>query len=249
MAGYRKSIVTDVEWQRAPRAITRIGCKAKVIVMSTNSIQLSISFSHTEHNHLLCPTIMRSFLRSNGKVTDVDIEEARALKIAGMRTSQIMNYFKQQLGGFQNIGFIRKDLSDYTCFGDIITFDTTYKANAYGRPMMPIVGVKHHHQTIVFAIAILVDETACTFEWMLRALLEAMFNKMPVSMAIDGDRATRHIDFIRAIKNGINDMRIKELNYFISAQIKPFPSTKLTNLEGSAVELYTRASFVLGHHT
>ncbi|KAE8675191.1 hypothetical protein F3Y22_tig00111691pilonHSYRG00001 [Hibiscus syriacus] len=50
--------------------------------------------------------------------------------------------------------------SDYTCFGDVIAFDTTYKDNLYGRPIMPIVGVNHHHNTIVFATAIIADETA-----------------------------------------------------------------------------------------
>ncbi|KAL4351728.1 hypothetical protein GQ457_06G020720 [Hibiscus cannabinus] len=236
-AGYRKSNISDVDRQRARRAITRIGCKAKVVVMCTNSNQWRISFSHTEHNHPLCPTIMRPFLRSNRKVTYADIEEARAMKTAGIRTSQIMNLFQQQSGGFQNVGFIKKDLynaiqtyvdaeicdgdvnaliayfdckkeqdnvffiqynldeslrlhnifwcdstsrSDYTCFGDIIAFDTTYKANAYGRPLMPIVGA---------------DETAYTFEWVLRAFLEAMFNKTPISVVTDGDRAMQ-----RAIK-------------------------------------------------
>ncbi|KAL4278168.1 hypothetical protein GQ457_14G009630 [Hibiscus cannabinus] len=413
-AGFRKSKISDVDRQRAPRAITRIGCKAKVVVMSTNSNQWRISFSHTEHNHPLCPTNMRPFLRSNRKVTCADIAEARAMKTAGIRTSQIMNLFQQQSGGFHNVGFIKKDLynaiqtyvdaelcdgdvnaliayfdckkeqdngffiqysldeslrlhnlfwcdstsrSDYTCFGDIIAFDTTYKANAYGRPLMPIVGVNHHHQTIVFGIAILADETADTFEWVLRAFLEAMFNKTPISVVTDGDRAmqraiktvfplarhricswhlsrnaqanigdkkftaafsrcmsawwtttefdrewrsvvkhfniedhpwvvekdqTQHlwaqayltghffgnvrstqrcesmnavlaivlnskktyIDFVRAIENAIADMRIKELKEdFVSAQTTPYPTTKLTDLEGSASELYTRASF------
>ncbi|KAL4388873.1 hypothetical protein GQ457_09G015340 [Hibiscus cannabinus] len=358
-AGYRKSKICDVDRQRAPRAITRIGCKEKVVVMSTNSNQWRISFSHTEHNHPLCPTNMRPFLRSNRKVTYADIEEARAMKTAGIRTSQIMNLFQQQSGGFHNVGFIRKDLynaiqtyvdaelcdcdvnaliayfdckkeqdngffiqyslnkSDYTCFGDIIAFDTTYKANAYGRPLMPIVGVNHHHQTIVFGIAILADETADTFEWVLREFLEAVFNKTPISVVTNGDRAmqraiktvfpiarhricswhlsrnaqanivvekdqTQHlwaqayltghffanvrstqrcesmnaalaivlnskktyIDFACAIENAINDMRIKELKEdFVCAQTTPYPTTKLTDLEGSASELYTRASF------
>ncbi|KAE8732318.1 hypothetical protein F3Y22_tig00002237pilonHSYRG01697 [Hibiscus syriacus] len=55
--------------------------------------------------------------------------------------------------------------SDYTCFGDVITFDTTYKDNLYGRPIMPIVGVNHHHNAIVFATTIIADETSQSFEW------------------------------------------------------------------------------------
>ncbi|KAE8661408.1 hypothetical protein F3Y22_tig00113725pilonHSYRG00137 [Hibiscus syriacus] len=55
--------------------------------------------------------------------------------------------------------------SDYICFGDVIVFDTTYKDNLYGRPIMPIVGVNHHHNTIMFATAIIADETSQSFEW------------------------------------------------------------------------------------
>ncbi|KAE8732089.1 hypothetical protein F3Y22_tig00002237pilonHSYRG00240 [Hibiscus syriacus] len=50
--------------------------------------------------------------------------------------------------------------SDYTCFGDVITFDTTYKDNLYGRLIMPIAGVNYHHNIIVFPTAIIADERA-----------------------------------------------------------------------------------------
>ncbi|KAE8668929.1 hypothetical protein F3Y22_tig00112281pilonHSYRG00175 [Hibiscus syriacus] len=85
--------------------------------------------------------------------------------------------------------------SDYTCFGDVIAFDTTYKDNLYGRPIMPIVGVNHHHNTIVFATAIIADETSQSFEWVLHNFLEAMMNKSPISVVTDGDREMQ-----RAIK-------------------------------------------------
>ncbi|KAE8715314.1 hypothetical protein F3Y22_tig00110177pilonHSYRG00058 [Hibiscus syriacus] len=81
--------------------------------------------------------------------------------------------------------------SDYTCFGDVIAFDTTYKYNLYGRPIMPIVGVYHHHNTIVFATAIIVDETSQSFECVLQNFLEAMINKSHFSVITDGDRAIR----------------------------------------------------------
>ncbi|KAE8687005.1 hypothetical protein F3Y22_tig00111027pilonHSYRG00723 [Hibiscus syriacus] len=88
--------------------------------------------------------------------------------------------------------------SDYTCFGDVIAFDTTYKDNLYGRPIMPIVGVNHHHNTIVFATAIIADDTSQSFEWVLQNFLEAMMNKSPISVVTDGDRAMH-----RAIKSVI----------------------------------------------
>ncbi|KAL4363388.1 hypothetical protein GQ457_04G026770 [Hibiscus cannabinus] len=110
-----------------------------------------------------------------------------------------MKYSLDEANALQNIFWCDStSRSDYACFGDVIAFDTTYKGNAYGRPLMPIVGVNHHHQTIVFGVAILADETAETFEWVLQTYLEAMFNKAPISVVTDSDRAMQ-----RAIKTVI----------------------------------------------
>ncbi|KAE8728033.1 hypothetical protein F3Y22_tig00004797pilonHSYRG00112 [Hibiscus syriacus] len=63
---------------------------------------------------------------------------------------------------------------------------------------MPIVDVNHHHNTIVFATAIIADEKSQYFEWVLQNFLEAMMNKSPISVVTDGDRAMK-----RAIKSVI----------------------------------------------
>ncbi|KAE8657374.1 hypothetical protein F3Y22_tig00116996pilonHSYRG00595 [Hibiscus syriacus] len=70
--------------------------------------------------------------------------------------------------------------SNYTCFGDVIAFDTTYKDNLYGRPIMPIVGVNHHHNTIVFATTIIANEMSQSFEAIQRAinLLSLMLSRL-----------------------------------------------------------------------
>ncbi|KAE8721880.1 hypothetical protein F3Y22_tig00014862pilonHSYRG00036 [Hibiscus syriacus] len=94
--------------------------------------------------------------------------------------------------------------SDYICFGDVIAFDTTYKDNLYGRSIMPIFGVNHHHNTIVFAAAIIANETSQSFEWVLHNFLEAMMNKSPISVVTDGDRAMQ-----RAIKSVIPNTKHK----------------------------------------
>ncbi|KAE8668557.1 hypothetical protein F3Y22_tig00112293pilonHSYRG00181 [Hibiscus syriacus] len=164
---------------------------------------------------------MTPFMRSNRAVSKVDIDEATSLKEVGVGTPQVMNYLTQQAGGYHNVGFTHKDLynafqrdesgalhnliwsdstsiSYYICFGDVITFDTMYKDNLYGRPIMPIVGVNHHHNTIVFATAIIANETSQYFEWVLLNFLEAMMNKSPISVVTDGDREMQ-----RAIKSVI----------------------------------------------
>ncbi|EOY25575.1 FAR1-related sequence 5-like protein [Theobroma cacao] len=39
----------------------------------------------------------------------VDVYEAKAMKVAGIKTCQVMNVFAAQVGGIQNVGFTRKD--------------------------------------------------------------------------------------------------------------------------------------------
>ncbi|KAE8695803.1 hypothetical protein F3Y22_tig00110684pilonHSYRG00103 [Hibiscus syriacus] len=101
--------------------------------------------------------------------------------------------------------------SYYICFGDVIAFDTTYKDNLYGRPIMPIVGVNHHHNTIVFATAIIANETSQSFEWVLHNLLEAMMNKSSISVVTDGDRAMQ-----RAIKSVIPNAKPRLCSWHLS---------------------------------
>ena len=76
---------------------------------------------------------------------------------------------------------------DYACFGDVIAFDSAFKRNRYDRPLVVIVGVNHHHQTIIFACAIIVKENAANYSWLLNQLVECMGGKKPLSVVTDGD--------------------------------------------------------------
>ena len=78
---------------------------------------------------------------------------------------------------------------DYACFGDVLTFDTTYRTNAYKKPLVMLVGVNHHHQTVVFGCALLMDESIATYEWVLETFLIAMMNMKPISVVTNGDKA------------------------------------------------------------
>ncbi|XP_062088497.1 protein FAR1-RELATED SEQUENCE 5-like [Humulus lupulus] len=78
---------------------------------------------------------------------------------------------------------------DYNLFGEIMAFDTTYRKNAYNKPLLIFVGVNHHFRTIVFAVALLYDETEETYIWVLQEYLECMKNKAPHVIVTDGDHA------------------------------------------------------------
>ena len=51
----------------------------------------------------------------------------------------------------------------YQYFGDVETFDTTYKTNKYDMPFAPFTRLYHHCQSILFGCALLQDETKQTF--------------------------------------------------------------------------------------
>ena len=51
----------------------------------------------------------------------------------------------------------------YQYFGDVETFDTTYKTNKYDMPFAPFTRLYHYCQSILFGCALLQDETKQTF--------------------------------------------------------------------------------------
>ena len=70
----------------------------------------------------------------------------------------------------------------YEDFGDCVTFDTTYKTNKFHMPLGVFVGVNHHLQSTIFAVALVRDETIPSFEWVFKTFLRCMNNKPPICM-------------------------------------------------------------------
>ncbi|XP_020149543.1 protein FAR1-RELATED SEQUENCE 5-like [Aegilops tauschii subsp. strangulata] len=73
----------------------------------------------------------------------------------------------------------------YEDFGDCVTFDTTYKTNKFHMPLGVFVGVNHHLQSTIFAVALVRDETIPSFEWVFKTFLRCMNNKPPICMLTD----------------------------------------------------------------
>lgn len=80
---------------------------------------------------------------------------------------------------------------DYEVFGDVLAFDATYGKNKYHCPIVVFSGVNNHNHTIVFASAVIANETEETYVWLLEQFIEAMKGKMPTSVITDGDKAMR----------------------------------------------------------
>ncbi|RVX06762.1 Protein FAR1-related sequence 5 [Vitis vinifera] len=249
-----------------------------------------------DHNHPLVEQKNVQFLRSHRVIKNADKAQLNAMRGVGIGTSQIMDYMVQQSGGYNNVGFTKKDLYnhvdvdrrvhlrdgdaegalaylcgksemdpsfyykynvderqpssnlfwadstsklDYSCFGDVLAFDTTYRTNAYKKPLVILVALNHHHQIIVFGSALLVDESVSTYTWVLETFLDAMNNKKPLSVITDGDKAMR-----KAIKRIFPDSCHRlcawhiQRNAFTNVHVKDFTNhfSKCMFMEGTVEE-------------
>ncbi|XP_074347161.1 protein FAR1-RELATED SEQUENCE 5-like [Apium graveolens] len=80
-----------------------------------------------------------------------------------------------------------RSLNAYKNFGDVVTFDSTYRTYRYDMPFIPITGVNHHYQNILFGFALIRDEKETTYRWVLKTWLEAVDNKPPITIITDQD--------------------------------------------------------------
>ncbi|KAJ0976937.1 hypothetical protein J5N97_012411 [Dioscorea zingiberensis] len=78
-----------------------------------------------------------------------------------------------------------KSMVDFCYFGDVVCFDTTFKASDCSRPFALFVGVNHHKQAIVFGTTVMYDESVETFKWLFDTFRIAMCEKLPKLMLTD----------------------------------------------------------------
>lgn len=78
---------------------------------------------------------------------------------------------------------------DFARYGDVVTFDTTYKTNKYNLSCGLFIGVNNHWQNILLGCCFLSGETIEDFEWAFSSFKESVYNKEPISIFTDGDRA------------------------------------------------------------
>ncbi|XP_057948287.1 protein FAR1-RELATED SEQUENCE 5-like isoform X2 [Malania oleifera] len=232
---------------KRPRAETRVGCKAMLVVKIQDSGRWVVSGFAKEHNHELVPPDKVHCLRSHRHVSGSAKSLIDTLQGAGIGPSGIMSALIKEYGGISNVGFTERDCrnymrssrqrtlggdtqllldylrcmqaenpaffyavqgdedqclsnifwadpkarTNYTYFGDTVTFDTTYRSNRYRLPFAPFTGINHHGQPVLFGCALLINESEASFVWLFKTWLSAMSGRPPVSITTDHDRVIR----------------------------------------------------------
>ncbi|PNX73244.1 hypothetical protein L195_g029143, partial [Trifolium pratense] len=119
------------------------------------------------------------------KISEADKARIDGLQTRGIRTCHIMGDGRMK-SLFWTDGSSR---SNYFCFGDVLTFDTTYQKNKYNYPLVVFSWCNHHSQTVIFGAALVSDETTETYKWMLNCFLECREGKQPKAVVTYGDGA------------------------------------------------------------
>ncbi|KAL2944187.1 Protein FAR1-RELATED SEQUENCE 5 [Bienertia sinuspersici] len=78
---------------------------------------------------------------------------------------------------------------NYSVFGDMVSFDTTYQFNKYNMIFGPFTGVDHHKRCVTFAGSFITKEDVSSFEWLFNTFLKGMGGKEPVCLITDQDPA------------------------------------------------------------
>ncbi|KAK2651214.1 hypothetical protein Ddye_018703 [Dipteronia dyeriana] len=86
-----------------------------------------------------------------------------------------------------------KSRHDYTNFCDVVSFDTTYVRNKYKMPLALFIGVNQHYQFMLLGCAMISDESAMTFSWLMQTWMKAMGGQGPKVIITDQDKAMKSV--------------------------------------------------------
>ncbi|GJV72657.1 FAR1-related sequence 5-like protein [Tanacetum coccineum] len=156
--------------------------------------------------HRLRVAFMGGYHKVRGKAIDWKNFRRSLNKYIGPRDAQMlvdkMNDRKKHV---PNFSFEYKTVNDelsrmfwadetmkcnYIAFGDVVSFDATYRTNRYQMIFVPFTSINHHQKCVTFGAGLLSDETFESYTWILTAFKRA-HGKEPLLAVTDQDAALR----------------------------------------------------------
>lgn len=190
--------LTRPEWQhlhRSERKITKE--KAQVIdMMAKSGLKPAESYRLMSHEaggeNVLAHTMKDHFnYITRKKMKEIEGGDAQTVidRFYQRQENEPGFFYRFKVGGGDNSSnltaiFWRDSQmrEDYSIYGDVVVFYTTYRTNKYNLICAPIVGINNHWLNVMFGCAFIADETADTFEWLLETFKKSMGGTQPISI-------------------------------------------------------------------
>ncbi|XP_020238083.1 protein FAR1-RELATED SEQUENCE 5 [Cajanus cajan] len=83
-----------------------------------------------------------------------------------------------------------KMMVDYSDFGDVVCFDSSYKYYKDSRPFVPFLGINNHQQMTIFGAALLYNESVESLKWLFRVFMKTMSGSKPKTILTGQDVIT-----------------------------------------------------------
>ena len=106
-------------------------------------------------------------------------------------------------------------------FSDVIYFDNTYLSNKYEIPLVALVGINHHGQSVLLGCGLLAGETTESYIWLFKAWLTCTSGRPPQTIITDR---------CKALQSAIAEMFPKSLHRFGLSHIMKRVPEKLGGL-------------------
>ncbi|XP_065618500.1 protein FAR1-RELATED SEQUENCE 5-like [Quercus suber] len=171
--GFRRRHDEDTERIGLERAETRVGCKAMIGLKKIEDTWVVCKFVE-DHNHELLTPKSTSMLRGHRVITNAQRNLIDTLNETGNKRRKLL-----QDGDVQGM---YKYFIEQQCKNPGFVYAVEVDENG-------CMGVNHHHQSVMFGCALLVNETAESYTWLLKTWLNAMLGNPPSTIITDDDKA------------------------------------------------------------
>ncbi|KAJ0462986.1 putative transcription factor FAR family [Helianthus annuus] len=157
---------------------------------------------------------------------DVDMAVQRLMKKKLYLPNFSCEFYCDEKGSLAGLFWADEEMKlNYEVFGDVMSFDATFRTNRYDLVFVPFTGIDNHHHNVMFAGSLLASETAESYKWLLQSFLKA-FGVAPKVVVTDQDAAMKI-----AIRDVFPDTRHRLCMWHIMIKVSEKVGTELSQDE------------------
>ncbi|XP_071726088.1 protein FAR1-RELATED SEQUENCE 5-like [Rutidosis leptorrhynchoides] len=179
------------------RPSQRTGCLASIGIVLNKYNKFVIQKFVKAHNYILAHPHHIKHLKSQRRLNNSQKSFLFELNQAGIGPCRGYRILGKVKGGDEDVRCSKWELAgafwadqaskeNYKVFGDVVSFDSTYRTNKYDMKFIPFTGIDNPKMCVTFGAALLAKEDADSYKWLCEAFKKA-FPEEPQIVLTDQD--------------------------------------------------------------